>query len=71
MFLSSLLVIIQLIASATTKTGLKILCEVDRNLYPKGIKVSDAEMKSLNIKPDKFHPEWNYKIEPRNKNMER
>jgi len=69
--LVSLLVIIQLIASATTKTGLKILCEVDRNLYPKGIKVSDAEMETLNIKRDKFHPEWNYKVEPRNKNMER
>jgi hypothetical protein len=69
--LLSLLVIIQLIASATTKTGLKILCEVDRNLYPKGIKVSDQEMETLKIKRDKFHPEWNYKIEPRNKNMER
>jgi hypothetical protein len=69
--LLSLLVIIQLIASATTKTGLRILCEVDRNLYSKGIKISDAEMATLNIKRDKFHPEWNYKIAPRNKNMER
>ncbi len=69
--LLSLLVIIQLIASATTKTGLEIHCEVDRNLYPKGIKVSDAQMQTLNIKRDKFHPEWNYKIEPRNDDMER
>ena len=69
--LLSLLVIIQLIANATTKTGLKILCGVDRNLYPKGIKISDAEMETLNIKRDKFRPEWNYKILPRIKNLER
>ncbi len=69
--LVSLLVIIQLIANATTKTGLKILCELDRNLYPKGIKISDAEMETLNIRRDKFHPEWNYKIEPRIQNLER
>src|SRR5271165_2263244 len=35
----------------------------------KGIKVSDAEMASLNITRDAFHPEWNYSIAPSNKNM--
>ena len=40
--LFSLLVIIQLIASATTTTGLKILCEVDHNRYPKLTKVSEV-----------------------------
>ena len=33
--------------------------------YPKGIKISDAEMHSLNITGDAFHPEWNYTIAPR------
>jgi len=69
--LVSVLVAIELIAGATTKTGLKIRCELDRNLYPKGIKVSDEELATLNIKRDKFHPEWNYAIAPRNQNMER
>ena len=69
--LVSVLVAIELIAGATTKTGLKIRCELDRNLYPKGIKVSDEELATLNIKRDKFHPEWNYVIAPRNQNMER
>ncbi len=32
---------------------------------PKGIKVSDEQMTTLNIKGDKFHPEWNYTISPR------
>ena len=69
--LISLLVAIELIANTTTKTGLTIRCELDRNLYPKGIKVSDEELATLNIKRDKFHPEWNYAIAPRNHDMER
>ena len=40
-------------------------------LNPKGIEVSDEELASLNIKRDKFHPEWNYAIAPRNQNVER
>jgi hypothetical protein len=69
--LISLLVAIELIANTTTKTGLTIRCELDRNLYPKGIKVSDQELATLNIKRDKVHPEWNYAIAPRNQNMQR
>ncbi len=69
--LVNLLVVIALIANTTTKTGLKIHCELDLNTYPKGIKISDEEMATLNITRDKFHPEWNYAIAPRNQNMER
>jgi hypothetical protein len=58
-------VIVQLIGSTTTDTGLKVDCEIDGNLYPKGIQVSDKEMAELNIKGDKFHPEWNYTISPK------
>ena len=64
--LVSLYVAIALIANTTTKKGLSIRCDLDPDLYPKGIKVSDAEMASLNITRDAFHPEWNYKISPRN-----
>ena len=63
--LTSRLVVVELIASTTTKTGLTVRCELDTRAYPKGMKVSDAEMASLNIKRDKFHPEWNYTISPR------
>jgi len=63
--LVSYLVIIQLIASTTTDTGLTVACQLDANAYEKGIKVSDAEMASLNVKPDSFHGEWNYTIAPR------
>jgi hypothetical protein len=57
--------VVELIASTTTRTGLTVRCGLDTHSYPKGIKVSDAEMKTLNIKGDAFHPEWNYTISPR------
>jgi hypothetical protein len=69
--LDSRLTVIELIASTTTKTGLKIRCELDPNTYPKGIKVSDEEMETLNIRRDEFHPEWNYAIIPRPQMVER
>jgi hypothetical protein len=57
-------VIVNLIAATTTKTGLKVRCEVDDNIYPKGRKVTDAEMAMVNLQPNPFHGEWNYKIMP-------
>jgi hypothetical protein len=59
--------VVELIASTTTKTGLTVRCELDTRDYPRGIKVSDADMATLNIKGDIFHPEWNYTISPRAK----
>jgi len=57
-------VIIDLIGATTTETGLKVLCELDTNTYPKGIAVSDAEMDAIQITRDEFHGEWNYTIKP-------
>ena len=57
--------IIQLIASTTTNRGLVVSCQLDATEYEKGIKVSNSEMESLNVKPDGFHGEWNYTIAPR------
>jgi DDE family transposase len=62
--LVSYMVIIQFIAATTTVSGLTVACELDVNTYQKGIKVSDAEFASVNIKHDSFHPEWNYTISP-------
>ena len=52
----------ELIAATTTKAGLKIESALDTRTYEKGIKVSDAQMKALDIQGDPFHPEWNYTI---------
>ena len=57
--------IVELIGATTTKNGLKVECALDERTYEKGIKVSDAEMASLDIEGDAFHPEWNYAIRPR------
>lgn len=62
--LIDLVTVVNLIAATTTKTGLKVCCELDENVYEKGIKVSDEEMNSLNIKRSDFHGEWNYTIVP-------
>ena len=57
--------IVESIAATTTETGLKVACALDTRIYQKGRKVSDAEMKTLEITGDPFHPEWNYSIRPR------
>jgi hypothetical protein len=57
-------VIVQLIGATTTKTGLKVCCEIDGNLYPKGITVTEHEMRAISLTRDEFHGEWNYTISP-------
>jgi hypothetical protein len=63
--LVSLAVIVSLIAATRTRTGLRVLCEIDPEHYPKGKKISDAQMSTLNIKPACFHGDWNYTIHPK------
>jgi transposase len=57
-------VIVNLIASTTTRTGLTVNCQLDTNKYTKGIKVTDHELRRVNIIRDEFHGEWNYAIHP-------
>jgi len=46
---------------------LKINAEIDTSSYSTGIKVSEEELESINIKKETFHGEWNYSIFPYNK----
>jgi len=57
-------VIVQLIAATTTKAGLTVRCELDPNIYPAGVKVSDEELKAVELRRHEFHGEWNYTIRP-------
>ena len=57
--------IVELIGATTSTKGLTVRCQLDENLYPPGIKVSNDEMAALNILRDDFHGEWNYTIKPR------
>ena len=59
-------VIVNLIASTTTKTGLQVRCELDPRSYAKGRRVTDNELAAVNLVPDNFHGEWNYTIFPTN-----
>ena len=59
---------VELIGATATKTGLTVECALDERTYEKGIRVSNAEMKRLDIHGDPFHPDWNYTIKPRHPN---
>lgn len=59
-------VVVNLIGSTTTRTGLHIEAELDTQYYETGIKVTDAEFHTLRLEKDQFHGEWNYCILPHN-----
>lgn len=56
--------VVQLIGNTTTAKGLEIKSQIDYREYEKGKEVSDEDFKSIGMVPDKFHGEWNYRIEP-------
>ena len=63
--LESRLAVVELIGATKTKMGLTVQCVLDERTYEKGIKISKAQMRTLAIVADTFHPEWNYAIKPR------
>jgi hypothetical protein len=60
--------IVKLIGSTMTATGLRVKAALDTDLYNIGIKVSDEELNAVNITRDEFHGEWNYSIRPNTPN---
>ena len=54
--------IVDLIASTTTKAGLKVQARIDKKKYKKGIKVPKEKMEEIKIKKNSFHGEWNYTL---------
>jgi hypothetical protein len=59
--------IVNLIAQTHTNTGLKVRCELDHRHYPKAVKVTDAQMRQVQLEPSTFHGDWNYTIRPSRK----
>ena len=61
-------VIVNTIAATTTKTGLTVHAELDRNEYPAGIKITNTQMRALDadgiLNRHDWHPEWNYTLNP-------
>ncbi len=57
-------VVVNLVGATRTAKGLEVHCWLDAEEYFTGRKISDAEMKTVQLKPNKFHGEWNYEIRP-------
>ena len=62
--LETYLTIVNLIAHTTTTTGLTVRCELDPNLYPTKIKLTDQQKESIPLARHDFHGDWNYTIMP-------
>lgn len=63
--LTDLQTVINLIGNTTTQTGLEVHAQLDDNLYPTGIQVSEEQFNAIAIERCRFHGEWNYRIVPR------
>jgi len=68
--LTSRAVVVNLIGSTRTSTGLEIHSELDENAYQTAIKVKDVELAAVQLKKEDFHGEWNYTILPRKGNVQ-
>jgi hypothetical protein len=55
-------IILNYIQHTTTKTGLNIKAILQNKQYQKGIKISDEQMKAVNIAYHETLPQWNYSI---------
>jgi transposase len=64
--LLTLQIVVNLIASTTTKKGLKVNAKIDESIYEKGIVVTKGELDQIEITKNEFHGEWNYTIKPNN-----
>ena len=56
--------IVKLISSTVTRTGLKVVCRMDRRRYQTGRTISDEQMESVRLVRNTFHGDWNYTIKP-------
>jgi hypothetical protein len=63
--------VVNLIGATRTKTGLRVRAELDAKQYEAGIKISDAQMERINLRPHSTHPLWNYTISPRSSSLEK
>jgi hypothetical protein len=62
--LRSLSTMLGYIRGTATQTGLRVRAWLNEKIYPKKVKVSNAEMKSLNLERLPTCPNWSYIIQP-------
>jgi len=57
-------VVVNLIGATTNKQGLKVQALLDTGSYPKGLKITDAEIAAIPLTRHAFHSDWNYTVHP-------
>ena len=57
-------IIVDLISSTTTATGLTVHCTLDTGHYPTGTAYTEADVVALPLRRHDFHGEWNYTLLP-------
>jgi len=57
-------VIINTIATTTTRTGLRVHAQLDTEIYPIGVKISDQQLAGIPITRHVWHGDWNYTLHP-------
>lgn len=62
--LQSFEIILRYLKTTTTRTGLSVSATLVEDEYEKGIKISQPQMKSLNLEYSNTIPQWNYSIKP-------
>jgi hypothetical protein len=57
--------VVNMISATKTTQGLRIQAVLDPSVYETGVKITDEQMKQLNLQPHRRNPEWNYSLLPR------
>ncbi|GAA0699806.1 hypothetical protein GCM10010193_63160 [Kitasatospora atroaurantiaca] len=57
-------VVVNTIASTTTRSGLHVVAELDERPYPTGVAISKARMNALPLEPHETRGTWNYTLHP-------
>ena len=62
--LESFELILNYIATTSTRTGLRVTSQLNPQRYETGIRITDEQMAALNITANQHIPKWNYTISP-------
>lgn len=57
-------IIVDLISSTTTTTGLTVVCTLDTGQYPTGLGYTDKDVRALPLQRHDFYGDWNYALLP-------
>lgn len=52
------------IRTTTTRTGLQVQAHLLNRVYDKGVKITDAQMRTINLARHPLLPKWNYTVSP-------